>query len=106
MRSWEPCVATRSGGGTWYGGRLAVLKQYRRVSGLTGCHLVKMAEDVVRQRGCTRFLAYVQLQNVRFFQHMGWRSLGEPEEHYGQPHMVMEANLMPSTVAVRSLVHA
>jgi putative N-acetyltransferase (TIGR04045 family) len=95
-----------AGDGTWYGGRLAVLKEYRRVSGLTGCHLVKMAEDVVRQRGCRRFLAHVQLQNVRFFQHMGWRSQGDPEIHYGQPHQVMEANLSPSTTPMRSLVHA
>ncbi len=94
-----------AGDGLWYGGRLAVLKEYRRVAGLVGCRLVKAAEEVVRERGCRRFLAYVQLQNVRFFRHLGWRTVGPPEEHYGRPHQVMEADLSPETIPLRSLVH-
>lgn len=92
--------------GTWYGGRLAVLKSHRRGSVLVGPRLVRLAEDVVRQRGCRHFFAHVQIQNVRFFQHLGWQAVGSPEIHFGQPHQVMEANLSTSRIPVRALVHA
>jgi putative N-acetyltransferase (TIGR04045 family) len=93
-------------GGTWYGGRLAVSKECRRGVGIIGPRLVKLAEEIVRERGCRRFIAYVQLQNVRFFEHLGWRSVGVPEPHYGQPHQTMEADLSLTTTPVRLLVHA
>ncbi|MGI5835292.1 MAG: MSMEG_0567/Sll0786 family nitrogen starvation N-acetyltransferase [Chloroflexota bacterium] len=94
-----------AGGGVWYWGRLAVLKEYRRIAGLVGCRLVRMAEDVVRERGCRRFLAFIQLQNVRFFRHLGWREVGEPELHYGQLHQEMEANLLAVNTKMRPVAH-
>ncbi len=97
------CYSTDDG--TWYGGRLAVAKDCRRLGVLVGPRLVRLAEDVVRQRGCRRFLAFVQPQNVRFFQHLGWRAVGTPEVHYGQLHQTMEANLTPSLAAERPLSH-
>lgn len=79
--------------GTWYGGRMAVLKEYRRHAPPIGPLLDRLAERTVSERGCQRFLAYIQMQNVRFFERLGWRKIGEPMPHYGQPHQLMEANL-------------
>jgi putative N-acetyltransferase (TIGR04045 family) len=79
--------------GIWYGGRMAVLKEYRHHSPPVGPMLDRLAERTVSERGCHRFLAYIQLQNVRFFQRLGWHKVGEPVLHCGQPHQIMEANL-------------
>ncbi|MDX1522228.1 MAG: GNAT family N-acetyltransferase [Anaerolineae bacterium] len=79
--------------GVWYGGRLAVLKAARHDTSAVGPRLCKLAEKVVIERGCHRFLAYIQLQNVRFFERLGWRCVGEPVEHFGQPHQLMQASL-------------
>ncbi len=79
--------------GIWYGGRMAVLKAYRQHRPAVGPLLDRLAERTVHERGCRRFLAYIQLQNVRFFQRLGWCCIGEPVLHYGQPHQLMEANL-------------
>jgi putative N-acetyltransferase (TIGR04045 family) len=79
--------------GVWYGGRMAVLKEYRRHLPPIGPLLDRLAERTVSERGCRRFLAYIQLQNVRFFERLGWSKIGEPAPHCGQPHQLMEANL-------------
>lgn len=79
--------------GVWYGGRLAVLKEARLDVNAIGPRLCKLAEKVVIERGCRRFLAYIQLQNVRFFERLGWQKVGEPALHFGQPHQVMQASL-------------
>ncbi len=79
--------------GIWYGGRLAVLAEARQHSSAIGPRLCRLAEKVVIQQGCQRFLAYIQLQNVRFFERLGWKCVGEPEEHFGQPHQMMQASL-------------
>mgnify|MGYP002780664430 FL=1 len=42
--------------------------------------------------GCDRFLATVQLQNVRFFQRLHWTSLNEMTV-CDRPHHLMEADL-------------
>lgn len=97
------------GDGLWFGGRLAVLEDYRYNAIPVGPRLVKFAERVVRRRGCRRFLAYIQLQNVRFFERLGWRTVGEPVLHHGQPHQVMEAgfSVAPSApVPVGTPAHA
>jgi putative N-acetyltransferase (TIGR04045 family) len=81
--------------GLWYGGRLAVLEAYRYSVCAVGPRLCKLAEKVVIERGCRRFLANIQHQNVRFFERMGWRKIGEPVEQYGLLHQLMEASLVP-----------
>lgn len=79
--------------GVWYGGRLAVLKEARHNTEAVGPRLCKLAEKVVIERGCHRFLAYIQLQNVRFFERLGWRQVGDPVLHFGEPHQLMQAAL-------------
>jgi putative N-acetyltransferase (TIGR04045 family) len=79
--------------GVWYGGRLAVLKEARHSAEAVGPRLCKLAEKVVIKHGCHRFLAHIQLQNVRFFERLGWQCVGEPADHFGQPHQMMQASL-------------
>ena len=78
---------------TWFGGRLAVLKEFRHNGVAIGPGLCKLAEQVVIEHGCRCFLAHIQVQNVRFFERLGWQKVGEPELHYGQPHQLMQASL-------------
>jgi len=79
-------------GDTWVGGRLSAAPGYR--NGRVGMGLVKFAVQTMKSGGeCKRFLAYVQPQNVRFFQRLGWTPIGEPEEYHGIPHQLMEADL-------------
>jgi putative N-acetyltransferase (TIGR04045 family) len=75
----------------WYGGRLGVHPDYRRV-GRIGKGLIYKAVTTANTWGCDRFLATVQLQNVRFFQRQHWDSLDEISVA-GQPHHLMEAEL-------------
>lgn len=75
----------------WYGGRLGVHADYRRV-GRIGKGLIQKAVTTANTWGCDRFLATVQLQNVRFFTRLHWQSL-EEIEILGRPHHLMEADL-------------
>ena len=50
----------------WWGSRLAVEAEFRRV-GAIGSELVRLAVSTANARGCERFLAHVQLQNVALF---------------------------------------
>src|SRR5262245_10676661 len=84
---------------TWFGGRLAVLKEFRHSGAAIGPGLCQLAEQVVIERGCCRFLAQIQLQNVRFFERLGWQKVGEPESHHGQPHQLMQASLAMAQTA-------
>ena len=77
--------------GVWFGGRLAVLKEYR--SNEAGSALVKAAVDMVRERNARRFLAYIQLSRVHFFERLGWRETGKEIEHAGRSHKIMEMPL-------------
>ena len=79
--------------GIWFGGRLAVLKAYRHHPGLIGARLCRLAEKSVIEHGAHRFLAYIQPQNVRFFERLHWRVVDEPVECFGRPHQLMEASL-------------
>lgn len=85
----------------WYGGRLGVHPDFRRV-GRIGKGLIQKAVTTANTWGCDRFLATVQLQNVRFFTRLHWRSLEEIEV-LGRPHHLMEADLeyYPATDQVR-----
>jgi putative N-acetyltransferase (TIGR04045 family) len=77
--------------GLWYGGRLGVHPDYRRV-GQIGKGLIYKAVTTANTWGCHRFLATVQLQNVRFFQRLHWNSL-EEIVICDRPHHLMEAEL-------------
>jgi putative N-acetyltransferase (TIGR04045 family) len=88
-------------GGVWYGGRLAVLPSYRHQAQSIGAELCRVAEATVIARDCRQFLAYIQLQNLRFFERLGWRALGEPTLHCGELHQLMAASLAASHPAGR-----
>jgi putative N-acetyltransferase (TIGR04045 family) len=75
----------------WYGGRLGVHSDYRR-GWKIGKGLINQAVTTANTWGCDRFLATVQLPNVRFFQRLHWNSLKEIMI-CNQPHHLMEAEL-------------
>ena len=75
----------------WYGGRLGVHPDFRRV-GRIGKGLIQKAVTTANTWGCDQFLATVQLQNVRFFTRLHWQSL-EEIEILERPHHLMEADL-------------
>ena len=77
--------------GLWWGSRLAVAAEHRRVGAL-GVSLIRLAVSSAHARGCRRFLAHVQSQNADLFQRLHWRTLEEVELH-GRPHHFMEADL-------------
>ena len=75
----------------WYGGRLGVHPDYRRV-GRIGKGLIQKAVTTANGWGCDRFLATVQLQNVRFFRRLHWHSL-DTLTIQERSHHLMEADL-------------
>ncbi len=77
--------------GYWIGGRLAVKKEYRNTG--AGELLVHEAIQCVKSRGCTKFTAHIQLENVSFFSRLGWKTIEPVKDHFGKPHQLMEANL-------------
>jgi putative N-acetyltransferase (TIGR04045 family) len=77
--------------GVWWGSRLAVAQDYRRVGAL-GVSLIKLAVSSAHARGCRQFYAHVQAQNVMLFQKLHWTTLDVMEFH-GRPHHLMEADL-------------
>jgi putative N-acetyltransferase (TIGR04045 family) len=95
------------GDGVWYGGRLAVLPSYRRSAAAIGANLGRVAEATVIAHGCRQFLAYIQVQNVRFFQRLEWCPIGEPVMYHGQPHQLMQASLAAAAASAvsRQLLH-
>jgi radical SAM protein (TIGR04043 family)/putative N-acetyltransferase (TIGR04045 family) len=77
--------------GHWIGGRLAVKKEYRNTG--AGELLVREAIQCVKNRGCTKFTAHIQLENVAFFSRLGWETIEPVKDYYGKPHQIMEADL-------------
>ncbi|MEB3261285.1 MAG: MSMEG_0567/Sll0786 family nitrogen starvation N-acetyltransferase [Cyanobacteriota bacterium] len=75
----------------WYGGRLGVHPAFRRHNQI-GKGLIWKAVTTAHGWGCERFLATVQIQNVRFFQRLHWDSLEELEIR-GIRHHLMQADL-------------
>lgn len=75
----------------WYGGRLGTHPDYRK-GWQIGKGLIEKAVTTANTWGCTQFLATVQLQNVRFFQRLHWKSL-EEVMICDRPHHLMEADL-------------
>jgi putative N-acetyltransferase (TIGR04045 family) len=97
----------RSEGTTWYGGRLGVAPDYRRV-GAVGGALIHTAVSTAHAHGCTRFLATVQQRNVRYFEHYDFQTLSEVALH-GRPHYLMQADLRcfpPCPKALAERAHA
>ncbi len=77
--------------GVWWGSRLAVDDASRAV-GRIGAELIRLAVCTAHARGCTRFLAHVQMQNVPLFEKLHWTALDEVALH-DTPHMKMVASL-------------
>ncbi|MBT9383356.1 GNAT family N-acetyltransferase [Pseudooceanicola sp. CBS1P-1] len=77
--------------GLWWGSRLAVDRDFRHVGRLGG-ELIRLAVRTANARGCTRFLAHVQMQNVLLFRRLRWQPLKEVSIH-GSAHMKMQASL-------------
>ena len=77
--------------GHWIGGRLAIRKEYRNTG--AGELLVREAMQCVKNRGCTKFTAHIQLENVPFFSRVGWKIVGPVKDYFGKPHQLMEADL-------------
>jgi putative N-acetyltransferase (TIGR04045 family) len=77
--------------GLWWGSRLAVAADHRRIGALGGA-LIRLAVSSAHARGCARFLAHVQPQNGSLFRRMRWETIDEVELH-GRPHLKMEADL-------------
>jgi putative N-acetyltransferase (TIGR04045 family) len=77
--------------GVWWGSRLAVTGQYRRL-GAVGTGLIRLAVASAHARGCHTFLGNIQSQNAELFHRMHWRTL-EQVELYGKPHHMMQADL-------------
>jgi putative N-acetyltransferase (TIGR04045 family) len=81
----------QAGRDLWMGGRLAVLKEYRK--GRVGSVLVREAVKTVKSKGARRFLAFIQLRNVRYFRGLGWKPEGPILLHHGVFHQKMAADL-------------
>ncbi len=96
--------------GVWYGSRLGVDLDYRRIRrfstaavvrnqqpcnaglGAIGAGLIYKAVSTANAIGCHEFLATVQKQNARFFERLHWQPL-EEMELFGRPHVKMRADL-------------
>jgi len=77
--------------GLWWGSRLAVDREFRRIGAL-GATLIRLAVCSAHAMGARTFLAHVQAQNGPMFQQLHWEALGEVELH-GRPHLKMRADL-------------
>ncbi|MBW4023015.1 MAG: histone acetyltransferase [Proteobacteria bacterium] len=77
--------------GVWWGSRLAVAHDYRRVGAL-GAALIRLAVGSAHARGAHAFHAYVQSRNALLFQRLHWETLEQIDVH-GRPHHYMRANL-------------
>jgi putative N-acetyltransferase (TIGR04045 family) len=75
----------------WYGSRLAVHPDFRSICSL-GKELIRHAVCTAHARGCQRFLAHVQQQNIKLFQHLHWTLL-ETICVRDRPHGLMQADL-------------
>ena len=71
----------------WKGDRLAVLRGH--ATALVGARLVYFAVSWAAAAGGEVMDAQVQMQNVRFFERLGWSRNGEPAQYYGLAHQPM-----------------
>ncbi|MEI4488361.1 MSMEG_0567/Sll0786 family nitrogen starvation N-acetyltransferase [Frigidibacter sp. MR17.14] len=77
--------------GIWWGSRLAVAEDHRRV-GRLGAELIRLAVSTATGRGAREFHAHVQIQNVPLFRRLHWQVIDEVMLH-GVPHAHMLASL-------------
>jgi putative N-acetyltransferase (TIGR04045 family) len=77
--------------GVWWGSRLAVAPEHRRV-GRLGAELIRLAVGTARAQGAREFHAHVQRQNAPLFLRLRWRIAAEVDLH-GRPHLHMLADL-------------
>lgn len=77
--------------GLWWGSRLAVDRDYRRIGAL-GATLIRLAVSSAHAMGCHTFLAHVQEQNGVLFRRLHWHVIGEVEL-LGRRHFKMQADL-------------
>ena len=77
--------------GEWWGSRLAVAEDYRKVGAL-GAALIRLAVSSAHARGCTSFFAHVQSQNALLFRRLRWDIVEEKQLH-GRLHVLMRADL-------------
>ena len=77
--------------GIWWGSRLAVAADYRRIGAL-GASLIRLAVSSAHARGCRRFFAHVQARTRCCFIACIGRTIEEIELH-GRPHHFMQADL-------------
>lgn len=75
----------------WYGSRLAVDPEYRKV-GQLGSTLIKLAVSSACALGCQKFFAHVQSQNKKLFQRLHWQTLKHLDIR-DRPHVFMQADL-------------
>jgi len=85
------CYPDLEDASVWWGGRLAVHEEYR-ARGI-GVYLIEAAVEEMRARNVRRFLAQVQVQNVKLFEKLGWTPVSDVLQLRGHPHQTMEANL-------------
>jgi len=78
-------------GGRWKGDRLAVARECR--SSHVGAELVRFAVRTAGELGGSEMVAHIQLANVRFFDHLGWTSVGTPAPFHGVEHQLMRIGL-------------
>ena len=75
----------------WKGDRLAVASEWR--SSHIGAELVRFAVRTAGELGGSEMLAHIQLDNVRFFERLGWRAVGGPAPFHGVEHQLMRIGL-------------
>lgn len=91
------------GEGVWFGGRLGVHPDYRRV-GAIGTALITEAVSTANGFGARRFLATVQARNVRYFQRHHFERI-EAVDVCGRPHWLMKADLERYPPGLSSVFH-
>lgn len=82
---------TDDGRGRWKGDRLAVLAGHR--ASMVGARLVRFAVATAAAAGGDVMDAFVQVQNVTFFERLGWDRTGPPVAYHGLPHQPMAFRL-------------
>jgi putative N-acetyltransferase (TIGR04045 family) len=78
-------------GEQWKGDRLAVSPDYRTFH--LGAELVRFAVATAGALGGGEMIAHIQLPNVRLFEHLGWRTVGDPAKFHGVDHQLMSIPL-------------
>jgi putative N-acetyltransferase (TIGR04045 family) len=76
----------------WWGGRLGTHPEHRGDRTIAP-GLIRLAVGTACSRGCIRFRATVQLQNVQLFERLHWAVTGTMDV-CDRPHALMDADLL------------